>query len=83
MTKDDVIKILYTKINNMSVAKYNCENVEKKCCQSKNKNSRLDMYCKLLPLNRCDRSTIRSSRDDLTNLTEHKVFSSRCVIKRC
>lgn len=56
LTRDEILQILYNKINNLNVPLYKCGDMIQKCCQGDVKGTRLDKYCRSLDLNNCARS---------------------------
>jgi len=58
VSKDDILKILWRKVNSFLVPKYECAKEKIKCCQSSVKNSRLDLYCRNYDAKDCPKSCV-------------------------
>jgi len=58
LTQDDIISILYSKVNSLPIVSYNCGNITKKCCRGSEVGTRLDIFCRSLQLINCYRNCI-------------------------
>lgn len=58
LTKDQILNLLYTKINNRIVSTYHCGQEYFKCCRGSLSGTRLDEYCKTYSIYLCPRSCI-------------------------
>lgn len=58
LTKDEILNILYQKVNGFINPKYNCLQEEIHCCQSTVPGTRLDQHCRNLDLYHCDRACV-------------------------
>lgn len=58
LSREEILQILYMKINNFTVPYYNCGNLKKHCCVSENSPgfTRKDQYCRSFDINHCPRS---------------------------
>lgn len=58
LNKDQILNILYQKVNGFVNPKYNCLHEEIHCCQSTVPGTRLDKHCRDLDLYHCDRTCV-------------------------
>jgi subtilisin family serine protease len=56
LNKDQILSILFNKVNSFVVPLYECGKEFMKCCQGYVKGARLDKYCRSLSLSSCERS---------------------------
>lgn len=53
LSLEDIPRILFDKVNDLIVAKFECGHQDIQCCMGKNPNTRQDQYCKKFNLNEC------------------------------
>lgn len=58
LTKDEILNILYQKVNGFINPKYSCLHEEIHCCQSTVPGTRLDKYCRGFDIYHCDRTCV-------------------------
>lgn len=54
VNRHEMLQYLTIAVQNFTVAKYDCNNVERHCCDSKTLNTRKSKFCQHMPINSCN-----------------------------